>query len=217
MAVGRGDLALLAFIGGLSAATSMVIVASIALSIIDLEPLGDAGAPAPAAVHSTSAVGEFSTTLLMVRRLSIVVVLSLGYAYHRTDRVERSSGVDRADLGSRRQRSSFRRWSAGCSGSGRRGTGRWQGSWRDSPSGPGRCWRPTSPPRGSALGRPGPPFPPPPRRGGGGPVRHRLAAGRTPCSASRAGDPLVHGTMWSITINLAAFVTCVGADRALPA
>ncbi|NBB82090.1 MAG: sodium:solute symporter, partial [Alphaproteobacteria bacterium] len=82
LAAGREDLALLAFIGGLSAGTSMVIVASIALSIMIsnhwVTPL-----LLRLPLFTDFRRGEFSETLLTVRRLSIVVVLSLGYAYHR--------------------------------------------------------------------------------------------------------------------------------------
>ncbi|MEM7652132.1 MAG: histidine kinase dimerization/phospho-acceptor domain-containing protein, partial [Pseudomonadota bacterium] len=74
-------LALLAFIGGLSAATSMVIIASIALSIMISNHL-----VAPILLRFTSvtlhARGDFSKTLLLVRRLSIVAILTLGFTYY---------------------------------------------------------------------------------------------------------------------------------------
>ena len=64
LAAGQGELALLAFIGGLSAATSMVIVASIALSIMISNHL-----VAPLLLRlpffSEPATGDFSTTLLL--------------------------------------------------------------------------------------------------------------------------------------------------------
>ena len=82
LAAGQGELALLAFIGGLSAATSMVIVASIALSIMISNHL-----VAPLLLRlpffSEPATGDFSTTLLLVRRLAIVFILTLGFAYYR--------------------------------------------------------------------------------------------------------------------------------------
>ena len=82
LAAGQGGLALLAFIGGLSAATSMVIVASIALSIMISNHL-----VAPLLLRlpffSEPARGDFSTTLLLVRRLSIVAILTLGFVYYR--------------------------------------------------------------------------------------------------------------------------------------
>jgi Na+/proline symporter/nitrogen-specific signal transduction histidine kinase len=75
-------LALLAFIGGLSAATSMVIVASIALAIMISNHL-----VTPLLLYfphySGTGSGEVSTTLLLVRRISIVVVLTLGFLYYR--------------------------------------------------------------------------------------------------------------------------------------
>lgn len=72
---GRDDLALLAFLGGFSAATSMVIVASIALStmisnhiIVPLWLRREGG-------------GDLRRVLLLSRRLSIGGILALGYAY----------------------------------------------------------------------------------------------------------------------------------------
>jgi len=78
---GQGGLALFAFIGGLSAATSMVIVASIALSIMISNHL-----VTPVLLRlpffTDPEVRDFSKTLLRVRRLSIVAILSLGFAYY---------------------------------------------------------------------------------------------------------------------------------------
>jgi Na+/proline symporter/signal transduction histidine kinase/CheY-like chemotaxis protein len=74
-AAGAPGFALLAFLGGLSAATGMVIVAAVALSTMisnDLAlPLLLRRGGAPAA------------QLLSIRRSAAVVVLSLGYLYHR--------------------------------------------------------------------------------------------------------------------------------------
>jgi Na+/proline symporter/signal transduction histidine kinase len=82
LAAGQGELALLAFIGGLSAATSMVIVASIALSIMISNHL-----VAPLLLRlpffAEPRSGDFSTTLLLVRRLSIVAIVTLGFVYYR--------------------------------------------------------------------------------------------------------------------------------------
>ncbi len=82
LAAGREDLALVAFIGGLSAATSMVIVASLALSIMISNHL-----VAPlllrSPVFSGPTAGDFSGTLLLTRRLSIVAILLLGFLYYR--------------------------------------------------------------------------------------------------------------------------------------
>ncbi|MGP1254325.1 MAG: ATP-binding protein [Kiloniellales bacterium] len=82
LSAGRGDLALIAFIGGLSAATSMVIVASLALSIMISNHL-----VAPLLLRSrhfaSPDVGNFSGTLLLTRRLSIIGILVLGFLYYR--------------------------------------------------------------------------------------------------------------------------------------
>jgi Na+/proline symporter/nitrogen-specific signal transduction histidine kinase len=75
-------LALLAFIGGLSAGTSMVIMASIALSIMISNHL-----VTPLLLRlprfSQPGSGDFSGTLLAVRRMSIAAILILGYVYYR--------------------------------------------------------------------------------------------------------------------------------------
>lgn len=80
MAFGQDALALFAFIGGFSSATSMIILESIALSImfsnhivmpliLRLSPVG-------------SGDGQGVTSLLLIaRRLSIVLILSLGFFY----------------------------------------------------------------------------------------------------------------------------------------
>ena len=77
----RGGLALLAFLGGLSSATSMVIVAAIALSTMVsnhiLMPLWLRARP-----QGTELSGDVRPLVLMARRFSIVGVLGLGYAYY---------------------------------------------------------------------------------------------------------------------------------------
>lgn len=82
LAAGQDGLALFAFIGGLSAATSMVIVASIALAIMISNHL-----VAPLLLRlpffGGSESGNFSTTLLIVRRVSIAAILTLGFSYYR--------------------------------------------------------------------------------------------------------------------------------------
>ncbi|WP_306118830.1 MULTISPECIES: sensor histidine kinase [unclassified Roseitalea] len=82
IAAGREELALFAFIGGLSAGTSMVIVSSIALSIMISNHLalplllsGRLGGRMPQ---------DLSRAILIVRRLSIAGILALGYVYYRT-------------------------------------------------------------------------------------------------------------------------------------
>ncbi len=76
-------LALLAFIGGLSAGTSMVIMASIALSIMISNHL-----VTPMLLRlprfSQPGGGDFSGMLLAIRRLSIAAILILGYVYYRS-------------------------------------------------------------------------------------------------------------------------------------
>jgi Na+/proline symporter/nitrogen-specific signal transduction histidine kinase len=82
-AFGRDSLVLLAFVGGLSAGTSMVIMASIALSIMISNHL-----VTPLLLRlpyfTPPGSGDFSRTLLLVRRFSIVTILTLGYVYYRT-------------------------------------------------------------------------------------------------------------------------------------
>ena len=82
IAAGRDELALIAFIGGLSAGTSMVIVSSIALSIMISNHLA-----MPLLLEGRlgqRAADDVSGTVLLVRRLSIAGILALGYVYYRT-------------------------------------------------------------------------------------------------------------------------------------
>ncbi len=94
LAAGDHGLAILAFIGGLSAATSMVIVASIALSIMISNHL-----VTPLLLRANmlqgGARGDISGTLLLIRRLSIVFILALGFLYYR----ESSASVPLASIG----------------------------------------------------------------------------------------------------------------------
>ncbi|ROR32100.1 sensor histidine kinase [Inmirania thermothiophila] len=79
LAGGREGLALLAFLGGLSAATGMVIVATIALSTMICNDL-----VTPLLLRLRALEGEsLSGLLLAVRRGAIVLILLLGYAYFR--------------------------------------------------------------------------------------------------------------------------------------
>lgn len=77
---GAQALALLVFIGGLSAATGMVIVETIALSTMVCNDLA-----MPALLRSTwlqrQKRGDLSRLLIGIRRLAIVLILLLGYAY----------------------------------------------------------------------------------------------------------------------------------------
>lgn len=72
---------IIAFIGGLSAATAMVIVASVALAVMVCNDL-----VAPVLLRRAdldSPEGELGTKLLMIRRFAILVLLMLAYAYYR--------------------------------------------------------------------------------------------------------------------------------------
>ncbi|MFT5390481.1 MAG: Na+/proline symporter/nitrogen-specific signal transduction histidine kinase [Gammaproteobacteria bacterium] len=78
----RQDLALLAFLGGFSSATSMVIVASIAVSTMVSNHI-----VMPIALHFISrgpeVSGDVRQLLLTSRRVSIAAVLGLGFLYFR--------------------------------------------------------------------------------------------------------------------------------------
>jgi Na+/proline symporter/signal transduction histidine kinase len=82
MALGYEQLSLLAFIGGFSSATSMMIVASMALSIMISNHLV---MPLLLRVRHTELErgADFTRILLSIRRLSIVAILILGYIYYR--------------------------------------------------------------------------------------------------------------------------------------
>ena len=81
LAQGAQALALVAFIGGLSAATGMIIVEAIAVSHHGLQRPRDAGAAAHAAASHLGGRGDLTGVLLGVRRGAIVGVLLLGYVY----------------------------------------------------------------------------------------------------------------------------------------
>jgi signal transduction histidine kinase len=81
MAGGQQGLALFAFIGGFSSATSMIIVEAIALSIMVSNHI-----VMPIALRTSGALGDgdgqgVSRLLLTSRRLSIVLILCLGFFY----------------------------------------------------------------------------------------------------------------------------------------
>ncbi|MBX3702283.1 MAG: hybrid sensor histidine kinase/response regulator [Steroidobacteraceae bacterium] len=81
LAAGADGLALFAFIGGLSAATGMVIVASVALSTMLCNEI-----VMPVLMRLFPAWRErqdLTGVLLTVRRAAIVVLLALGWLYHR--------------------------------------------------------------------------------------------------------------------------------------
>lgn len=80
---GQGGLAMLSFLGGLSSATSMVIVASIALSTMVsnhiVMPLWLKASSGGGATVS----GDVRYVVLLARRLSIAAIVSLAYIYFR--------------------------------------------------------------------------------------------------------------------------------------
>ena len=79
---GRDGLATLSFLGGFSSATSMVIVAAIALSTMVsnhiVMPIW-----LSVAHHGATVSGDVRQVVLTARRVSIAVILALGYAYYR--------------------------------------------------------------------------------------------------------------------------------------
>jgi Na+/proline symporter/CheY-like chemotaxis protein/PAS domain-containing protein len=82
LAAGAEGLALFAFIGGLSAATGMVIVASVALSTMLCNEV--AMPLLMRLVPSWREQQDLTGTLLLVRRAAIVLLLALGWLYHRS-------------------------------------------------------------------------------------------------------------------------------------
>ena len=82
LASGRPDMALLAFLGGLSAATAMVVVATLALSLM----LGNHWITPLLRRRwvSGEGSGDLLGRVLLMRRLGIVVVLGLAWIYSRT-------------------------------------------------------------------------------------------------------------------------------------
>ena len=83
MAAGSEFVTLVAFLGGLSAATAMVIVSSVALAIMISN---DLVMPLILRRHADDAVNvrDMGSLLLNVRRVAILVVFTLAYAFYRT-------------------------------------------------------------------------------------------------------------------------------------
>lgn len=77
VSAGQKFFVLAAFIGGLSAATAMVIVEAIALSIMVCNNL-----VIPYLLRRPQPYGEMGPVLLMIRRSAIVVILALAYGYY---------------------------------------------------------------------------------------------------------------------------------------
>ncbi len=82
MAEGQRGLAMLAFIGGLSSATAMIVVEAIALSTM---VCNDLVMPALLRISwlKLDVRGDLTRLLLFIRRASIFAILLLGYAYYR--------------------------------------------------------------------------------------------------------------------------------------
>lgn len=81
LAEGQGALAMLAFLGGFSSATSMVIVESIALATMVSNHIV---MPVWLRLRPAKAVsGDVRRLVLLARRFSIAAVLALGFAYYR--------------------------------------------------------------------------------------------------------------------------------------
>jgi Na+/proline symporter/signal transduction histidine kinase len=79
-----GGIALLAFIGGLSAATAMVIVAGVALAIMVSNDLVMPLILNRRAFADKTQSGDLGGLVLTIRRVAIIAVLLLGYAYFRS-------------------------------------------------------------------------------------------------------------------------------------
>ncbi|MGA0542986.1 ATP-binding protein [Neotabrizicola sp. VNH66] len=81
LAEGQGGLAMLAFLGGFSSATSMVIVEAIALATMVSNHIV---IPLWLRLRASGAIsGDVRALVLNARRLSIIIVLALGYGYYR--------------------------------------------------------------------------------------------------------------------------------------
>lgn len=78
LSLGREDLAMLAFLGGFSSATSMVIIEAIALATMVSNHM-----VMPLWLRAARVTGDVRGLVLNARRLSILAVLGLGYAYYR--------------------------------------------------------------------------------------------------------------------------------------
>jgi Na+/proline symporter len=83
LSTGARGLALTTMIGGLSAATAMVVVDSIALAITVSNDLVMPILLRRREVQTQAAEGEIGARVLMVRRLAVLAVLAFGYLYAR--------------------------------------------------------------------------------------------------------------------------------------
>jgi signal transduction histidine kinase len=78
LAAQRTDMALLAYLGGFSAATSMVVVATVVLGIMITNEL-----LAPLLYRSAAASGKSHIKVATLRRIAMLGVMALGYLYYR--------------------------------------------------------------------------------------------------------------------------------------
>lgn len=83
LAGGSTGMALLAFIGGLSAATGMVIVAAVALSTMVCNDVAVPLLLRSGVLEQGRFAGDISKRLILIRRLSVFAVLMLAFAMHR--------------------------------------------------------------------------------------------------------------------------------------
>ncbi|MBA3911518.1 MAG: sodium:solute symporter [Rhodobacter sp.] len=79
LAEGQGGLAMLAFLGGFSSATSMVIVEAIALATMISNHVV---IPLWLRLRPAAAADDLRSVVLMARRVAIAAVLALGYGYY---------------------------------------------------------------------------------------------------------------------------------------
>ncbi len=84
LAKGSTGVALLAFIGGLSAATGMVIVAAVALSTMVCNDVAVPALLRGGLLDRGRFGGDISKSLLTIRRTTVVAILLLAYTMHRT-------------------------------------------------------------------------------------------------------------------------------------
>ena len=89
--------ALVAFIGGLSAATAMVIVESVALAIMVSNDIVMPLVLQRRASADPPGASDVGALLLTVRRIAIFVILLLAYIYYRFGR-RRAACLDRAPV-----------------------------------------------------------------------------------------------------------------------
>jgi hypothetical protein len=93
---GQGALAMLAFLGGFSSATSMVIVEAIALATMVSNHIVMPGWLRLRPRRAMS--GDLRGLVLNARRVSVAAVLALGYGYYRMSGGSGGAGHHRADL-----------------------------------------------------------------------------------------------------------------------